>query len=115
MAQVHHLRSQRRGEFIPPVATMKLYKELGPTAAAKALGTSTTRLYNARRKGEVSATLERAAEGILQNQPSASNGAAKLHTVKEAEPVLMLLEAPPDKARIIERLCLALGAKFVEA
>ncbi len=110
-------KRERRGEFVPPVATLRVIQGLGVTEAADALGISTTRLHNARKKGAVARVVEIAAEGLL-NTPKPEK-TAPVHLVKSAaapqEPVLMLLEVPPDKARMVERLCKALGAKFVEA
>jgi len=107
-----HIVERKKGEAVKPLATMKLYDAVGPTKAAKLIGTSTTTLYKARSNNHVSKVIELAAESKLKEldmEPALhTNGAAQ-------ESVLMLLEAPSDKARIIERLCKALGAKFVEA
>lgn len=117
MAELHTERV--KGEVVRPTATLKVIEQMGVTRAARAIGTSTTTLHKARKSGAVvSRVIEVAAQSLLREAPTEPNSKPvkleKLHVVP-SEPVLMLLEVPSDKARIVERLCKALGAKFVEA
>lgn len=118
MAELHTERV--KGEVVRPTATLKVIEQMGVTRAARAIGTSTTTLHKARKSGAVvSRVIEVAAQSLLREAPAELTNSKpvkleKLHAVPR-EPVLMLLEVPSDKARIVERLCKALGAKFVEA
>src|SRR5438105_1411697 len=110
MAQLH-VTGRQKGEAVKPAATLKLIEKLGVTKAARELGVSPTLLHNARRKDVVSRVVEVASLSLLKS-PGTENGTVTPEVTrpsKHEQPVLMLLEAPPDKARIIERLCKALG------
>ena len=66
-----------KGETVPPVNTLKLMEHLGPTEAARRLGTSTTTLHKVKKHGLASKVIEVASEGELRKivegvQPAAA-------------------------------------------
>lgn len=108
-----------KGEITTPNAVLALMEKIGPTKAAKEIGTSTTTLYKARKSSKVSRVFEVAAQGIL-----AHNGAApKVDTPKkrgrpvaakhEGQTELMLLEVPVGRAELVRRVAEKVGASEV--
>lgn len=113
------MHTQHRGQYVPPVSTVALMEALGATRAARTLGVSTTLLYTARKEGEVSKVVEKAAEGALR-APLAKAAKPAPEPKLPAEPVpaheetaLVLIEVSKSKAPVLERMARGLGAVTV--
>lgn len=127
---------KHRGETVPPKHILKLVSTLGVTGAARAIGVSTTTIQTARKKGEASKVIEIAAAGILtgiangilngkgmsaepvpKQAPIATSGEVlnplpTRATLPQATAgnVVFVLEAPRDKAVLVEHFAKAIGA-----
>lgn len=117
------MQTQHRGTFVAPDNTMKLMHSLGATRAADVLGVSTTLLYTARQKREVSKVVEVAAAGALKaplsrlaaNDPKPElTPPAAVPKAPAAEPVvLVLIEVAESKVPVVEKLAKALRAPML--
>lgn len=110
-----------KGEITTPNAVLALMDKIGPTKAAKEIGTSTTTLYKARKSSKVSRVFEVAAQGILAHNGAAPKAEAPKKrgrpvTAKHAgngKTELMLLEVPAGRAEFVRRVAEKVGASEV--
>lgn len=111
-----------KGALVKPEFTLKLMEHIGPTAAAKEIGTTPGTLHKARNAGTISQPLEVAARGVWREQ-----GYSDMETAR-AEPqertsnltdavqtplsdgiVLMLVQVPRGREGIIQKTAEAVG------
>lgn len=101
-------KARVKGEITTPRALLTLMDNIGPTKAAKEIGTSTTTLYKAKKSMKVSRAFEIAAAGVLaehKQEPAKQNGNGKTE--------LMLLEVPAGRAELVRRIAEKVGAQEV--
>lgn len=106
ITHLHVEAPSRKGETAKPQHTLELMTALGPTRAAKLLGTSTTTLYKAQRSGVVSKVIEVAAEAKMHELSGPEIG-------QQSGKKLFLASVDQDKSEIAEKMLRALGAEFL--
>lgn len=95
-----------RGETAQPKALAELVELQGPTKTAKDLGVSTTLLHHARRKNEVTKSVELAAQAILHelcNRPAPVAHAPKAAETLDSQ-VMVMVRAPEKAVEPIKRM-----------
>lgn len=103
-----------RGQYVAPQNTMALMDALGATRAARTLGVSTTLLYTARKEGEVSKVVEKAAEGALRSPLAKTNKTPEPKLPAERDDtVVCLLEVKRSKLAIVQKLAQQLHAPIM--
>lgn len=108
-----------KGTLVKPEFTVKLMEHLGPTAAAKAIGTTPGTLHKARNADTISQPLEVAARGIwyemgIGGEPARAPartsdlGEAVLAPTSEGI-VTFLVAVPRDKAEMMQGAIKGMG------
>jgi hypothetical protein len=117
------LKERVKGTLVPPEFTVKLMEHVGPTAAAKAIGTTPGTLHKARNAGMISMPLEVAAKGIWREQgyadmeaaqsapaaPRTSNLGEAVHAPTADGTVLMLVQVPRGREALVQKTVEAIG------
>lgn len=111
-----------KGALVQPEFTLKLMEHIGPTAAAKQIGTTPGTLHKARNAGMISQPLEVAARGIWREQGYSDMEAARaepvartanlseaVHSPISEATVLMLIQVPRGREGIIQKTAEAVG------
>lgn len=111
-----------KGALVQPEFTLKLMEHIGPTAAAKQIGTSPGTLHKARNAGMISQPLEVAARGVWREQGYSDMEAARVEPVARTAnlneavhapiseaTVLMLIQVPRGREAIIQKTAEAVG------
>lgn len=112
-----------KGDVITPDYMLRLMEHVGPTAAAKAIGTTPGTLHKARNAHAVSRPLEVAAKGIWLESyadvvtappaPRTADLGAAVHGPTSEGTVLMLVQVPTARAAMLLKTAEMLGATVV--
>lgn len=115
-------RARVKGALVKPEFTLKLMEHIGPTAAAKEIGTTPGTLHKARNANMISQPLEVAARGVWREQgygdmetaqaapqERTSNLSDAVQTPLSDGVVLMLVQVPRGREAIIQKTAEALG------
>jgi hypothetical protein len=111
-----------KGDLVPPDYVLRLMEHVGPTAAAKMIGTSPGTLHKARSANIVTRPFEMAARGIWHEEgyealaPPAEDrtadlGAAVLAPTGEGI-VTFLVAVPGDKSTVMREAIKAMGGRI---
>ena len=113
--------ARTKGAVVPPIHTLRLMDVVGPTRAARDLGTSTTTLYKAQKHKLVSRVIEVAAEGVLRSIGTTSGSAPSHLAPRVSEPLvgapvteMVIFEATPAVAVQLRKIAAKLGATVVD-
>lgn len=111
-----------KGTLVAPEYTLKLMEHVGPTAAAKMIGTTPGTLHKARNANTISQPLEVAARGVWREQgyadmeaaqaapvPRTSNLGEAVHAPTAEGTVLMLVQVPRGREALIQKTVEAIG------
>lgn len=121
-------RARSKGLLAPPDYAIKLMEHMGPTDAAKALGTTPGTLHKARNAGVISKVFEVAARGIWHengyeaaetvvataaplSRTTDLSAAAPTHTSEAV--ALLLIQVPRERTSMLTRAAEALGAQVI--
>lgn len=114
-----------KGDIVTPDYLLKLMERLGPTATAKAIGTTPGTLHKARNARAVSRPFEVAARGVWHEEGYAAEEAAMpepeptrdlgsaVHAPTAEGVTLMLVQAPTGRAAMLLKTAEMLGATVV--
>lgn len=115
-------RERVKGSLVSPEFTLKLMEHVGPTAAAKHIGTTPGTLHKARNAGMISQPLEVAARGVWREHgygdmeaaraepaPRTSDLGEAVHAPTSEGTVLMLVQVPRGREAIIQKTAEAIG------
>lgn len=111
-----------KGTLVTPEFTLKLMEHIGPTAAAKAIGTTPGTLHKARNAATISQPLEVAARGVWHEQgfqameaaqtapgPRTSDLSEAVLSPTAEGTVLMLVQVPRGRESIVQKTVEAVG------
>lgn len=117
-----------KGDVSPLDYTLRLMETIGPTATAKAIGTTPGTLHKARNAGAITTSLEVASRGVWNEQGFAAAeravespppfarttdlGAASPSPTSETVS-LLLIQVPRERAAMLQRAAESLGAAVI--
>lgn len=126
----HQPKARIKGAIVTPDFALRLMEHIGPTAAAKEIGTTPGTLHKARNARAITQSLEVAARGVwlehgygameqAQAEPPAPRtqdlGSA-VHAPTSNHVVVMLVEVPQGREEIIKKTVAAIGGTiYVQA
>lgn len=99
-----------KGDTVPPINTLKFMETIGPTAASRKLGVSTTTLHKARKAHLVSKVIEVAATGELRNLGEQVMSAPSVQAEPQSGMTMVMLAFEASKKQIVEQFAHMIGA-----
>lgn len=125
-AAARQAKERVKGDLATPDYMLRLMEHVGPTAAAKAIGTTPGTLHKARNANTVSRNIEVAARGIWHEQGYAAaeevatapqSRTSDLRTAVASpasdDVALLLIQVPRERSPMLLRAAEALGAVVI--